>query len=115
MGTQLASLFAFVARVYIVIPYVINKRGVGCAPGFCKLAVEMQYLRTSCPFVQIVDILRYYMDIKMFLQLRQSCMTRVWFASRKLSSSLVVETENKLLVLPPSHRRCHLCNVILFP
>ena len=77
--------------------------------------MKMKDLFASRPFMEIIDILSYYMNIKMPFKPGKPRMTRIGNAPFKLPPALIIEPQHQFTVFKPGIIGCNLSYIILFP
>ncbi|MPN19825.1 hypothetical protein SDC9_167197 [bioreactor metagenome] len=97
MRTQLISLFALIAHVDLrfIGRQLIDQRFVTGRPHFHQLTVQVQYLGTSRLFVQIINILRNYLNVKILLHICNSGMPLIGLCTDQLAPADIIKLQHK--------------------
>ena len=65
--------------------------------------------------MQIVDILCYHCNIKIFFEFGEPYMCGIWLRIGNISSSFIVKVQYQLRITLPRARRGNILNIVSFP
>ena len=89
--------------------------GVATGADLGQLAVQVDNVRAACAFVQVINVLRHYGDVEVFLQSRHSPMSLVGLHFEQLTAALVVEVDDQFGIARIAFGRGHLLHRITVP
>ena len=84
-------------------------------PHLGKLAMEMDHLRTSGPFVQIINILSHDRNLVLILQCCDGKMSRIGFHRCELSPAGIIEIQDKGRVPVPAFDGRYVFHLMVLP
>mgnify|MGYP001099957363 CR=1 FL=1 len=77
--------------------------------------MQVEDIGTAAPLVQVVDVLGYNLNVKVFFQLGQSAVRGIGLCIGYVASSFIVKVEHHLRISAPGTGRCHIINIVTFP
>src|SRR5690625_7877039 len=75
----------------------------------------MQYMATSGTLMQVIYILRYNIDMKIFFQFCQKIMRLIGFYGKKLLTTKIVKFMYKIWIFPKSFRGSYFHYIMTLP